>query len=247
MIIDTFTFFNELDLLNVRFKELYDVVDAFVIAESTHTFSGKPKKLVFYENMQRFVPYLDKVHHVIVNDMPLDTDNAWVRETHQRNALITCLKEHFPLDATVMLSDVDEIPYRDIVRQIQPNQSCRMQFFYYDLWSELDYLWHGTTTTYLGDIDTMQHLRDQRYNLPAFPSNDWHGCHLSYWGGALRIREKIQSMSDTQLNIPEYTDVDRIHARMVAGKDLFDRDIRIIKHIESPLPERMQRWLLDSI
>jgi hypothetical protein len=40
-IYDTFLFFNELELLELRLNILNDVVDKFVIVESTKTFSSK--------------------------------------------------------------------------------------------------------------------------------------------------------------------------------------------------------------
>ena len=45
-IIDCFIFYNELDLLEYRLNILNDVVDYFVIVESTHTFVGKEKVLL---------------------------------------------------------------------------------------------------------------------------------------------------------------------------------------------------------
>lgn len=42
-IIDCFIFYNELDLLTYRFNLLNDIVDYFIIVESTHTFVGKEK------------------------------------------------------------------------------------------------------------------------------------------------------------------------------------------------------------
>ena len=47
---DCFLFFNELDLLEIRLNELNDVVDKFVIVESTESFSKKKKPLYFQEN-----------------------------------------------------------------------------------------------------------------------------------------------------------------------------------------------------
>jgi len=41
---DCFTFFNELDLLEIRLNILDPYVDYFVIHESTETFSGKSKQ-----------------------------------------------------------------------------------------------------------------------------------------------------------------------------------------------------------
>ncbi len=42
-IIDCFIFYNEYNLLLLRFTELYDIVDQFVIVEATYTHSGKKK------------------------------------------------------------------------------------------------------------------------------------------------------------------------------------------------------------
>ena len=47
MIYDCFNFFNELDLLEIRFYTLYEVVDKFVIVESNKTHSGIPKDFNF--------------------------------------------------------------------------------------------------------------------------------------------------------------------------------------------------------
>jgi len=40
MVIDSFLFNNELELLELRLKVLYDYVDKFVIVEGDHTFRG---------------------------------------------------------------------------------------------------------------------------------------------------------------------------------------------------------------
>ena len=53
-IFDVFLFFNELDLLELRLKTLYPIVDYFIITELCETFSGKPKDLLFNENKERF-------------------------------------------------------------------------------------------------------------------------------------------------------------------------------------------------
>ena len=46
-VVDCFTFYNELDLLEMRLEEMYDIVDNFVIVEATKTFVGKEKKIIF--------------------------------------------------------------------------------------------------------------------------------------------------------------------------------------------------------
>ena len=59
------TFFNELDLLELRLAEIYPHVDAVVLVESPLTFSGQPKPLHFAENRQRFERFRRKLHHLL--------------------------------------------------------------------------------------------------------------------------------------------------------------------------------------
>ncbi len=69
-IYDAFLFFNELELLELRLNILNDVVDKFVIVESTKTFSSKNKPLFFDENKSMFNKFKDKIIHVVIDDTP---------------------------------------------------------------------------------------------------------------------------------------------------------------------------------
>lgn len=68
MIYDIFTFFNELDLLEIRFEILNPVVDKFVLIECTETFSGKSKPLYYNENKHLFKKWEHKIIHHITGD-----------------------------------------------------------------------------------------------------------------------------------------------------------------------------------
>ncbi|MDD7908706.1 N-acetylglucosaminyltransferase [Pseudovibrio exalbescens] len=108
-VIDGFTFFNELDVLELRLGELYDVVDQFILVEATQTFTGGAKALFYSDNKERFSAFADKITHVIVSDMPEDAPSAWTREYHQRDAIGRGLPNGAP-DDLILVSDVDEIP-----------------------------------------------------------------------------------------------------------------------------------------
>ena len=54
MIYDCFSFYNELDLLEIRLNVLKGTVDKFVLAEATVTHTGHPKPLYYAENKARF-------------------------------------------------------------------------------------------------------------------------------------------------------------------------------------------------
>lgn len=113
MTYDCFTFFNELDLLEIRLNVLKDVVDKFVIVEAAETHTGKPKPLLFRENEARYSAFRDKIVYISLDSFPKGHD-AWWNENYQRNMILRGLTNAKP-DDTVLISDVDEIPNPDVV------------------------------------------------------------------------------------------------------------------------------------
>jgi beta-1,4-mannosyl-glycoprotein beta-1,4-N-acetylglucosaminyltransferase len=116
MTYDCFTFFNELDLLEIRLQTLKNVVDTFVVAEATRTHTGARKELVFEKFRDRFAGFEDRIVYLVVDDLlPEDVVAKdryrlpWVNENRQRNALRAGVAAAKP-DDIVMISDVDEIP-----------------------------------------------------------------------------------------------------------------------------------------
>jgi beta-1,4-mannosyl-glycoprotein beta-1,4-N-acetylglucosaminyltransferase len=67
---DAFLFFNELELLELRMNILNDVVDFFVVVESTVTFSSKHKDLIFEKNKTIFDKFANKIIHIVIDDTP---------------------------------------------------------------------------------------------------------------------------------------------------------------------------------
>ncbi len=153
MIHDCFTFFNELDLLEIRLRELDSVVDRFVLVEATLTHQGKPKPLWYAENKERFAAWHHKLTHVVVDAYPESDGNAWVYEQHQRNCILNGLKG-IAAEDQVMISDVDEIPHPDAVRKAAGMHGFRIfrqRMFYYYLncvnatqHGGKGYRWNGT-------------------------------------------------------------------------------------------------------
>ena len=113
MIYDCFSFFNELDLLEIRLNVLKDVVDKFVLVEAGETHTGKPKPFFFKENEARFSAFADRIIYVCVDHFPEGHD-AWRNECYQRNQIIRGLTQAKP-DDVVLISDLDEIPRPELV------------------------------------------------------------------------------------------------------------------------------------
>lgn len=182
-IFDCFIFFKELELLEIRLNELDPVVDRFVLCESAITHSGKPKPLVFAENRDRFAPFLKKINHVVVDDMPYTASSSpaisnadrrtrgrrpakWrANERFQRNAIRRGLSEA-RRDDFVILSDVDEIPRASTVEAVacRPGKpavfSLAMDFNKYFLNVRLGKsIWNKARMARFGDIRTMEQLR----------------------------------------------------------------------------------------
>jgi hypothetical protein len=114
-VVDTCMFFNEVDVLEVRFAELDSVVDRFVVVEAAFTHSGARKPLFFEEHRARFAPWREKIVHHVLREMPIGEvrgleDRARL-ESFQREAIRDALA---PLGLSsrdnVHVSDADEIP-----------------------------------------------------------------------------------------------------------------------------------------
>jgi beta-1,4-mannosyl-glycoprotein beta-1,4-N-acetylglucosaminyltransferase len=63
-IYDSFLFFNEIDLLEIRLTLLDPYVDYFVISECDYTFSGNKKNFYFEENIDKFKKFIDKIIYI---------------------------------------------------------------------------------------------------------------------------------------------------------------------------------------
>ena len=127
MIYDCFSFFNELDLLEIRLNTLDKVVDKSILAESPLTHTGSPKPLYYAKNKERFAKFNDRIAHVVVDDfpeMPSDMpvrEKAWIRENWQRNAIVRGLPKDINDDDILLISDLDEIPSPEYVQKAVGN------------------------------------------------------------------------------------------------------------------------------
>lgn len=246
MLFDCFMFFNELELLEIRLHELRKVVDWFVLVEGEETFTGKPRGCVFEEHRQRFRGF--SICHVRLPGFPAGLGSAWDREAYSRDAIALGLRELTPRpDDVVLLSDVDEIPRAEAVRQsalrLAQNRArtCYMleqPMFYYYVNCKSDADWCMARVARYGDVAGFQALR----TTPGVrvPNAGWH---FSFLGGTERIREKILAYSHTEYSGPEYVDPGRLSRCAADAKDLFDRDIRfrIV-----PLDDTFPRYLVEN-
>jgi beta-1,4-mannosyl-glycoprotein beta-1,4-N-acetylglucosaminyltransferase len=242
-IIDCFIFYNELDLLTYRLNVLNNIVDYFVIVESTHTFVGKEKKLFFNENKNLFDQFNKKIVHIIVDDFPhkypnvsIQNNHVWENEFFQRDALSRGIKSIGELSESdmIIISDLDEIPDPDTLNKIKNGKiivdinSLEMDLYYYNLHTKFNDKWGGAKILlykkYIELNTSCSNIRN--ITCPTIVNGGWH---LSYFGDKYFIQNKIQNFSHQEYNNSEYTDVDKIEQRVKNESDLYDRYIHLLK------------------
>lgn len=122
-IYDCFTFFNELELLELRLESLYDVVDCFVIVEADKTHANVPKPFNFYEHKDRFKKYFPKINYIMdTSVVPYKGVGDWSIENNQRDNIMKGLTDAEP-DDLIMISDADEFPDPEIIKTIRESFS----------------------------------------------------------------------------------------------------------------------------
>lgn len=115
---DCFSFFNEIDLLEIRLLLLNDIVDKFVIVELNKTHRGEDKKYNFPEYKDRFQPYRDKIIYIQPEEVPVYKGAGdWTIENFQRNCIMRGLHNCEPEDM-IIISDLDEIPNPYILKNL---------------------------------------------------------------------------------------------------------------------------------
>jgi hypothetical protein len=222
-IYDCFTFFNELDLLEIRLQELYDVVDYFVIVESDTSFRGNPKPFYLQDNWQRFNKFHDKIRYIQVANIShtnmmyaqyaqinqRSLEDAWTRERWQRDCISRALHDA-TLDDWVIISDCDEILRSTSVAKLRDITDChrvilKMPLFYY----KVNYInkaqptWAHTIACKGAHFTSAQQEREfTAYWLAPPPANtmflDHAGWHFSYLGDNQQIIHKIQNFAHSE-------------------------------------------------
>lgn len=214
LVYDCFLFFNEIELLEIRLREMHEAVDHFVLVESVETFRGNPKPLHFLENQHRFAPYRDKIIHIIV-DHRLQTHNPWAREAFQRDQILQGLRR-CRNDDIILISDLDEIIrgkdmptfLAPLLEKKHPAVTAQHRFYIgrmNRLNPGFNSRWNGTVATTFGHLNqhSPQILRSGKDRNPNIPDIGWHFTSV---GSTEVIVAKIEATSHQECDTPENKD-----------------------------------------
>lgn len=266
-IIDGFTFYNEVEMLELRLRYLAPYVDEFLIVEADRKFSGEPKPLLLQELMQspRFAWIADRVNirslHIDTSGMKLDkrpekydpSADFWKIEATQRNGI---RPDHFGSNDFLLMGDVDEIPNVDVLQRLRQDgqfrewvrlepRILRQHFFYYNPRCLKEEPWAGTAlmSSSVAAALTNQEVRELRYTWQPVQDGGWH---FSYFMSPEQIAEKIQSFSHQEYNTGHMRDTGRIRAMIAEKKDIFERDESFVAFDPLTLPVEL-RGLMSAL
>lgn len=197
-------FFDELDMLECRLVELYDIVDAFVLVEADVTHTNQPKPLHFQDNAARFERFADKIVPVAASDLP-DGDNPWLREIGQREWVSKGLDEiGVGPDDVIMHGDIDEIPSRLVAELADSRHGlhvCIQEFHPFAVDWRHPQDWQGTVIGRRKNIDGFGAMRETRYSGPPIPNAGHHFTWVS--DGVEAKHRKMLAFSHPEI-IPEW-------------------------------------------
>jgi len=215
------SFNNELDLLEMRFIELYNVVDKFVISEGNKTFGGKPKPYYFRDNIERFRKYMPKVIHLTVDTWP--DFSPWTMEHYQRDCMMGALTQCKD-DDIIVITDADELPSARAIKNYRPEngiQDLEMDLYYYNFNTRWKHKWKQPKIAPYGALKK-SNFWDVIYG-PASSAIPNGGKHLSYFGDVQTVIKKLEDGAHQELNTDKLKDPDRIRKIIENGIDVLER------------------------
>ena len=246
MIYDCFHFFNEIDMAEIRFNILNDVVDKFVVVEANKTHTGIEKPFIFEKEFSRFEKFKDKIIYIKVTDFPnldeADTDNfgnKWLYENFHRDSIMRGLKDCKD-DDIIIISDCDEIIKPEIIKKYKKGIVIPqlLTFYYYLNMFSLNcpYSSGAKICRYSDLLNPKQTLKPKefyQYSKSGLPTYlrfckgkriKNAGWHFGYIGGVEKIIEKKLAMPEQQYNTSDNYQKQHIEECIKNGKDIFGRE-----------------------
>lgn len=242
IIIDSFIFYNELEMLSYRLNLLDPFVDYFVICESRYTFAGTPKECIYELNKETFKKFHSKMIHIIVDEFPyikpnidFQLNHQWMNEAYQRDKLkvgietLKCSNEDI-----ILISDIDEIINPDLLINLKKGHinsmdsmdsiyALEMDMYYYNLTCRHKTKWyHGKLLNYASYFSLKMSFTDIRSQRKSKIITN-AGWHLSYFGNAEFIQNKIKEFSHQEFNNDNFTTLELINHHLQNNTDLFKR------------------------
>jgi beta-1,4-mannosyl-glycoprotein beta-1,4-N-acetylglucosaminyltransferase len=176
----------------------------------------------------------------------IEKGEQWMNERYQRNCIDRGIAQLKLSDNDfIIISDLDEIPdpaTLDLIKETAqsiPYAELKQDFYYYNLNSKMNEVWlHAKIVTYSEYIKLGRKPAEIRLSKAPL-AIEYGGWHLSYFGDAQFVQNKLIQFAHQEFNLPEITNVENLEQKMKSGKDILDREYVNIKTI----PIKSNRYL----
>ncbi|GAA0185650.1 glycosyltransferase [Lithospermum erythrorhizon] len=223
---DAVIFNNEMDMLTIRWKELYPYITQFVLLESNSTFTGLPKPYFFAKNRKQFNFVEPRLTYATVGGRFRKGENPFVEEAYERLALDQLLKiAGIEDDDLLIMSDVDEIPSAHTINllrwcdDIPPVLHLELKNYMYSFeFHRAHKSWRASVHRYQKGTTKYVHFRQTDYLLA---DAGWHCSFCFKLISDFVFKMKAYSHTD-RIRFSHFLDHDRIQDIICRGADLFD-------------------------
>lgn len=218
-VFDISMFHWEFDLLDLRLRELWDVVDHFVVTESKYDHRGRPRELIL-SCTDRFDWARDKLT-VRASDAPEFANSSWDYERHHRRESIRAIEDFSPEpDDLLLVSDLDEIFRASSVADLigEPGvytMHMPMYYFFVNLYVHDWFMPTALTYKYVSDLDRIR-------NCGGYVIRN-AGWHFGYLGSEQDILYKLHTFAHDEYDTPEFASLENIKRAITERTDLFGR------------------------
>ncbi|GJU65854.1 glycosyl transferase, family 17 protein [Tanacetum coccineum] len=258
---DAVLFNNEIDMLTIRWKELYPYITQFVLLESNSTFTGIPKPHFFAINQERFDFVKPRLTYATIPGGSRKGKIAFYEEAYQRVAVDRLLRiAGIEDDDLLIMSDVDEIPSGhtiDLLRWCDgspPIMHLHLRNFLYSFEFNVEHKsWRASVHKYEKGKTRYAHFRQTDY---LFADSGWHCSFCFKKISDFVFKMKAYSHSD-RIRFAHYLDPKRIQKVICNGDDLYDMlpeeyTFRQIIGNMGPIPHsysgvHLPSYLLDNV
>ncbi|GAB4848066.1 hypothetical protein Ancab_002728 [Ancistrocladus abbreviatus] len=224
-VFDAVLFNNEVDMLSIRWNELYPYVTQFVLLESNSTFTGIAKPFLFGIHRDRFKFVEPRLTYGTIGGRFKKGEHPFVEEAYQRVALDHLIKlAGIEEDDLLIMSDVDEVPSRhtiDLLRWcdgIPPVLHLRLKNYLYSFEFKVDdNSWRASVHRYQPGKTRYAHFRQTDYILS---DAGWHCSFCFRYIDDFIFKMKAYSHTD-RVRFSHFLNPQRIQDIICKGTDLF--------------------------
>ena len=207
MIVDTFLFNNEFDMLDIHLEISKNYVDKWIVLEADRTLSGIKKEFHLQKNIQKYKEKYGDRFEVVSIELEPNHPHASYYETGMRKGFKNSL-DKLGADDIVIHGDLDEILnptlwnkiLQTVLQQDKP-VSCAFEMFFYKFDQQADRNWKGSVVAKKKMFDTPHDLYKGRteivkrkYRDHCVSIDELAGWHWSWIHSDEIIKDKVDSL-----------------------------------------------------